>query len=392
MPEENNKNKKKHREKSDLSLAEYRLVPVEEFENDIEDENSLDLTTLFQLLLDNRKTIYKIVSASFIIGILIAVLSPIEYQTRATLMPELSNEAAASGAAGLLQKYGGLLGLNSTSLTGNNPSMINVTLYPDIIRSTPFMLKLMSIKVHSTKYDTTVTIYHYFNDVYKPSIFSYIRKYTLGLPELIKGLFVKNKVQSLLNNSQKGLIQITKKQESVVNSLRARLSASVDNQTGIITISSKMPEAQMSAVVAKNMIQLLKNYVIQYRTQKAMQNYLFIKGQYEKAKKRFQDSQDTLAKYQDENSNLATAQAQTHLKRLQDEYSLAYNLYNSLAQEKEQARIQVQQNTPIFKILEPATIPIKKSSPKRKMIVMLSIFLGLFFGTAVVLLTKDVNK
>ena len=158
-----------------------------------------------------------------------------------------------------------------------------------------------------------------------------------------------------------------------------------------------MPEAEMSAILANKMIFLLKNYVTDYRTQKAKQDYDFIKGQYEQAKARFQKAQDTLAKFQDQNLNLATAQAQTRLKSLQDEYNLAYNVYTGLAQQMEQARIQVQQNTPVFKILEPATVPIKKSSPKRVIILILSVMFGVFVGIWFVIgkdayLRKNSNK
>ena len=380
---DHNKKPRKHSE-TGLDLAEYRLVPVEAIEDEDEDKDTIDLMALAKTVWDNRKTVYKVVGGFVVIGLLIALLSPVEYDTEATLMPELPNSGSASGAAGLLQKYGGLLGINSSSL-GSDQSAINPMLYPNIIQSTPFMLELMNQKISSTKYDTTVTVFAYFNDVYTASIFSYLLKYTVGLPGQIKKLFGEKKVVAIQDTSS-GVINLTSDQKGVMKNLSSRLSASVDDQSGIITITSEMPEAGMSAILARRTIYLLKKYVTDYRIQKAQQDYDFIKGQYNTAKTRFEKAQDTLASYQDQNLNLATAEAQTHLKRLQDQYNLTYNLYNSLAQQLEQARIQVQQNTPVFKILEPVTIPLVKNKPKRKVILVISIVLGLVVGIGLLMM------
>jgi len=367
---------------------------VEAIEDEDEDKDTIDLVALAKTVWENRKTVYKVVGIFVVIGLLIAFLSPVEYDTQATLMPELPNSGSASGAAGLLQKYGGLLGINSSSLGGGDQSTINPMLYPNIVQSTPFMLELMNQKVHSARYDTTVTVFTYFNDVYTPSVFSYVLRYTIGLPGQIKKWFSSpdNKLPAnSIQNSSDGVIHLTKKQKDVMKNLGNRLSASVDDQSGIITISSEMPEAEMSAILAQKMISLLKDYVTDYRTQKATQDYDFIKGQYEQAKARFQKAQDTLATFQDQNLNLATAQAQTKLKSLQDQYNLAYNVYTGLAQQMEQARIQVQQNTPVFKVLEPATVPIKKSSPKRITILVMSFFAGIILGIVLILYLNIFN-
>jgi len=385
---ESDNNKKHTRESSDLPLAEYRLVPVEEFEEQDKDKDSIDLIELAKTIWDNRITIYKTIGIFIILGLLIAFLSPVEYQSQATLMPELPNSGSASGAAGLLQKYGGLLGINSSSLSSSDQSMINPMLYPNIVQSTPFMLELMNQKVHSGKYDTTLSVFSYFNKVYSPGVFSYILKYTIGLPGQIKKLIKGEKIGKNIPDTTGGVIRLTKEQQQVIHKLSRRLTVNIDNQSGIITISSGMPEAKMSAILANKMIVLLKDYVTRYRTQKATQDYDFIKGQYEQAKVRFQKAQDTLATFQDRNLNLATAQAQTKLKSLQDKYNLAYNVYNSLAQQLEQSRIQVQQNTPIFKVLEPATVPIVKSQPKRKVIVIISFIMGLVIGISMIIIKR----
>lgn len=379
QPDDQDKRSRKHPEEAGENLADYQQLPLEAIEEKDKDRDTIDLVALVKTIWENRKTVYKVAGIFVVIGLLIAFLSPVEYNTQATLMPELPNPGSSSNAAGLLQKYGGLLGLNSSDLNSSNLSAISPILYPNIIHSTPFMLELMNQRVYSTEYDTTVTIFTYFNDVYTPSVLSYLFKYTIGLPAQIKKLFVGENETTAIDTSG-GVVQLTEDQKEVMNELTGRLSASVDDQSGVIKISSEMPEAKMSAILANKTIDFLKTYVTGYRIQKATQDYDFIKGQYEQAKARFQLAQDTLATFQDQNVNLATAQAQTKLKSLQDEYNLAYNVYTGLAQQMEQAKIQVQQNTPVFKVLEPATVPIKKTSPKRGFILVGTIIFGIFFG------------
>ncbi|WP_258861653.1 GNVR domain-containing protein [Marinilabilia salmonicolor] len=59
---------------------------------------------------------------------------------------------------------------------------------------------------------------------------------------------------------------------------------------------------------------------------------------------------------------------------------MASQVYQSLAEQKEQAEIAVKKDTPAFSIIEPVKVPIEKSAPKRSMILVVSLFLGGFIG------------
>jgi len=63
---------------------------------------------------------------------------------------------------------------------------------------------------------------------------------------------------------------------------------------------------------------------------------------------------------------------------------LIYSVYSELAKQLEQAKIQVKQDTPVFTIIEPISVPIKKSKPNRPMILLIWLFLGGVLGTGVV--------
>ncbi len=59
---------------------------------------------------------------------------------------------------------------------------------------------------------------------------------------------------------------------------------------------------------------------------------------------------------------------------------LAYEVYKSLAQQLEDSKIKVKEETPVFTIIEPIVIPIQKSEPLRIFITITFMLIG-FLGT-----------
>jgi len=72
--------------------------------------------------------------------------------------------------------------------------------------------------------------------------------------------------------------------------------------------------------------------------------------------------------------------AMTKEEQLQFEFNIAFNIYNSMEQELEQAKIQLKKDTPIFTIMEKASIPLGPSKPNKPLIIIFSLFLGFFVG------------
>jgi uncharacterized protein involved in exopolysaccharide biosynthesis len=64
-------------------------------------------------------------------------------------------------------------------------------------------------------------------------------------------------------------------------------------------------------------------------------------------------------------------------QRLQADYLLTQSVYNELSKQLEQAKIKVQEETPVFKTLEPAVVPIQKSGPKRAIIMAICAVAGI---------------
>ena len=57
--------------------------------------------------------------------------------------------------------------------------------------------------------------------------------------------------------------------------------------------------------------------------------------------------------------------------------TLTFNVYNSLAQKYEQDKLKVQEQTPVYAIIDPATVPLKAISPNKVIIIMAFLFMAL---------------
>ena len=307
-------------------------------------------------------TIIKITGAFLVLGLFIALFSPKEYSTSATMMPEM--QSAQSGASGLLQQYGGMLGISGSQLSGSGTEgTIPPQLYPNIVQSLPYQVELMNTEVYFSRYDTTATVHDFFSEIHSPfSLAGFIKGFTIGLPGKIIGLFKSEEEQDRplpQKVDREAVFSLSKEQMGTVKTLHQRLSISVDQQTGVLTLTSSFPDPLAAAEIGRVAINLLKEQVKEYRTQKARQNLEFVQEQVEVARKRFEEAQNTLAKFRDSNINLATAKAETREQELQSQYDLAFNLYNSLTQRQEQAKLDLQEETPVLSVLQPVSVPLE---------------------------------
>ena len=79
-----------------------------------------------------------------------------------------------------------------------------------------------------------------------------------------------------------------------------------------------------------------------------------------------------------------SALAQTSMEVLQSEYDVAEKVYSELAKQLETQKIQVKEDTPVFTILKPVSVPIEKSKPNRPLILIIWTFLGGILGIGMV--------
>lgn len=393
MSNEKNEHHGPEPKKSARIESEIRYVPLDirPLKNDDEE---IKLAEILQKLWDGRKVILKTVIIFAIIGLLVGLLSVEEYTSEVKVMPERQEGMALGRLGGLAQQFGFSAGAQQTS------DGISANLYPSIIKSDIFVQELMNYKVLLPDRSEEVTLEEYFKKYQKNSIIGLVLTYTIKLPFTLKNWLMSRaednttSVDSAVVESEKQsrLIRMSKEDWRILKKIKDRISANMDPETGVVTVSVQMQDAEIAANVADEVVQKLSEYITEKRTEKARRDVEFIEERFEEAEDRFEEAQKELATFNDANRGQLTAMARTEEQKLLSRYDLNFNLYNSLAERLEEARIKLQEETPVVNILEPAAIPYRRSKPKRTQLLILSILFGGVVGIGLIFGLEVWNK
>ena len=346
-----------------------------QIQENINSEMTIDIGKIFKVIKINKWTILIVTIFSAALGIFIAVNIPNEYASQVQILPELESKDAAGG----LSKFKSLAGLAGVDLGGmGGTDAVRPDLYPNILQSTPFLMNVMNMKVYASKYKKTMIMSKFMEENENQELSTRI----FGKSD------DKEKDMPIINPQTIPLetIRLDKKQDDLIKDLQKRVGTTLDKKTGVISISAKMQDPVIAATIVRYAQDYLTNYVVNYRTEKTLKDIKFLGERLNEAKRRYDNALYSYSSYQDRNKGLFLNIAKDQGKKLQYEVDLSYNLYSELAKQLEEAKIKVHRETPIFKVLEPAQIPVKKSEPKRSVMVIGFAFLGLILSMFYVLI------
>lgn len=337
----------------------YQQPDVQEPEND---ELNIDWMEILRKIIAIRKTLYKAAGVGVVLGIIIALSIPKQYTVTVTLSPEMSGDKASGGLASLASSFLG-------GAASNSPDALNATLAPDIVASTPFILELFNTRVQTLdgKLDTTLVAYL---DEQQSPWFSYIVKAPGMAIGAIKSLFSEKVDTTTVLNP----FQLTEKEFNKVENIRKIILADVDKKTAKTTISVTLQDPKVTAIVADSVVAKLQQYIIDYRIKKAKEDCAYLEQLYKERQQEYYEAQSKYAHYFDSNRNIALQSVRAEQERLQNDMNLAYQVYSQVAQQLQVARAKIQEEKPVFAVVEPATVPLQPSGTSRKVILVGVVF------------------
>lgn len=344
-----------------------------------DDELQIDWMGILRQVLAIRKKLYKAAAVGVVLGILIALGTPKQYTVSITLSPEMGSSKSGSGLASIVASFPG------GSIGSDSPDALNATLTPDIVASTPFLLELFDARVVSQdkQIDTTFTAYL---DEQKSSWMGYVLKAPGMAISGIKSLFSEKKEKTA--TIQKGAIELNEKDAAKLGSLRQAITVEADKKTAITTLSVTLQDPKVTATIADSVVSKLQQYITAYRTSKAKEDCQYLEKLYKERQQEYYDAQQRYARYVDANSNVVFQSTLAERERLQNDMNLAYQVYSQVAQQLQVARAKVQEEKPVFAVVEPAVVPLNPSGTSRKVIVLGFLFLAVAFTGAWELLGK----
>ena len=337
--------------------------------NHVDEEIEIDLMDILRRIVGIRKAIYKAAGIGLLIGIVVAISIPKQYTVTVTLSPEM-------GSA----KEGGLSGL-AASFLGNGVTMgdatdaLNASLSADIVSSTPFLMELSAMKIPVTR-NEVMTLDTDLDEESSPWW-----SYVIGLSSMaiggVKSLFISEEDEFMSSDkASHGTIELSKKESVKIETLKRKIAASVDKKTAMTTVAVTFQNPKVAAIVADSVVGKLQEYIINYRTSKAKEDCVYLERLFKERQQEYYVAQKKYADYLDSHDNIILQSARAEQERLQNDMSLAYQVYSQVASQLQVARAKVQEEKPVFAVVEPAVVPLDPSGTSKKIYVLAFIFLS----------------
>ena len=354
------------------------------YNNPQEEDDGIDIMGLVKQLWDGRKTVIIVTSIFIVLGLVAALTMKRTYNVNTVLVPQMSSRSNSS-----LGSLAALAGIDLSSMN-NAGGDLSPLVYPQIVNSVPFRKELMYTPLHYAKADTAVSMYTYAKEYVKPTVMSYVLKYTIGLPGVILGAIRGEKAELVLpggqgegNNEPKPIL-LTKEEVELMKVLSQNVNLSVDKKEGYLTLSVTGSEPIQTAELALKALQLLQSEVTRFRTEKAQDNLDYIQARYNEIKKEAETYQAQLATIKDRSQNMPTTRSRIEQERIQNKYNVANSIYSEMAKQLETAKMQVKRDTPVLTVIQPVTVPNKPSNSRAKTLIVWT-FLGGILGCGIVL-------
>ena len=353
--------------------------------NHNDEEIEIDLMDLLRKVIGIRKKIYKAAGIGLVIGIIVAISIPKQYTVEVTLSPEMGNNKGG-GLSGLAASF-----LGSGVTMGDGTDALNASLSADIVSSTPFLLELSAMEIPISKNEVMAL------SIYLDEESSPWWSYVIGFPGMViggvKSLFTGGDEPISYDKASQGAIELSKKELKKIETLKKMISASVDKKTSMTSVAVTFQTPRVAAVVADSVVKKLQEHIIDYRTSKAKEDCGYLEKLFKERQQEYYAAQQKYADYLDSHDNIILQSVRAEQERLQNDMSLAYQVYSQVASQLQVARAKVQEEKPVFAVVEPAVVPLEPSGTSRKVYVLAFIFLSVCIVIFLNLFGKDfLNK
>ena len=333
-----------------------------------QDMPELDIMDLVARLWNKRYMIIKWSVLGALMGLVVGFSIPKTYKASVTLAPE-TQQKVGSGVSSIAS----MMGVNlNTSVDA-----ISVEMFPDVVHSTPFIVDLFDLPVTFERKDSVMTLplVEYMKNYQKKPWWNAIIKAPFKVLAWGINLVFPQEVKD--SEGELNPINLPKKEREVVEFFAENIQVVVDKKNSKTSMAILLQDPLVASTVMDAITENLKIYMSDYRTSKIRQDIDNLQIICEQRREDYYNAQHAYAKYVDSNKNVNLQSAQVEKERLQQEMNLAYQVYSQVASQLEASRIQAEQAKPVFVIINPVTVPIKKAAPsKAKLLIIYTFFAG----------------
>lgn len=365
-----------------METNENNVTPVQQ------EEEGIDIMAIIRRLWDGRKTIFICLGIFIALGLVAAITMKRTYTVKTVMVPQL-NSRQNSSLGSLAALMGVDLGVQASTAD------LSPLVYPEIVNSVPYRLELMHTPLHFTKCDYPISMFDYILGGFdKPTVFMYIKRYTIGLPGLIISAIRGPQPEIEYNVGNDSITEggepaprpliVTVNEQKMIDVFGRVVSLDVNKKEGYITLIVNGMEPIQTAELALKAQQLLQDEVTRHRIEKSEKELEYIQARFDEVKKENDVYQELLATITDRSQSLTNSRDRIERDRILAKYTVSNAIFNELAKQLEQAKMQVKRDTPAYAIIEPVTIPMKPSNSRAKTLIVWTFF-GFIVGCGIVL-------
>ena len=306
---------------------------------------------------------------AMVFALVLYIMAPKEYEVSVRFLPDVP----AGESNSILSQLGGAALLGGKTMGNSSGDFIDPSVYAEIVGSTPFLFHFVEGNIRHSEYGD-ISLREFYRDHKQDDFFTLLKKYTIQLPDRFKKPSSITPEEARDSFEQKGKLQ--GKDETIINDLKNKFSISYKPELGIVIFSVNFYDAQAAKGLAEEGTKSIIDFLVEYKSQKAIRNLEFVEERYAEAQTTFYKTQTELAEFKDRNLNIWSASAKVKEERLVMEFNRANSVYDNLTQQLELAKLKVQEDTPVFSTIEPPLVPRKPTSPNPLLYLAGALFLG----------------
>lgn len=350
---------------------------------------NIDILPLLAKLYHKKLFVCTFSIAFGILGIIVALTSDRKYTASEVVVPEQEQDMKSS----LMNSLSSFMDISTA--VGSEEGAYNVTIFPEMASSKPFLASLLKVKVipspkkkgnmsgNDTK-QKPVTLYDYYTDPSKMSL-------PERLIESVAKMIHFTKMDSLENSKAINFTHFTKKQEGLIKLLDKSTDIVINKKTGITTISFTIDDPFIAQQMADTISVRLQQMVTDYKTIKAKEKLAYYTKMSKEARIHLLHLQKRYAAAADENFFVQLQSVKGNIDRLEQDAILAENAYSTIEKQRISAEMELQDKKPVFVVLEPAVYPNKANSSRAIVVIMYGM-LGFILSSIWAIWGNDIVK
>lgn len=326
-----------------------------------------NLVKAFFVLWNKKKMFFKVWSITFVLSCIWIFPQPRTYTCSVSVSPESSDDDLAGGLSSLAANFG----LSMGNMGGQDA--IYPQLYPELFGSVEFLVGLMDIPVQTIDGQLQTDYFDYIAFHQKENLLLWpINHARVALHEWLN----PNKPVPGIDGQRFNPFRLDRHTTEVFKGVKQKIRCKYSKTTDVVTITIEDQDPLICATMADSVRMHLQAFISDYRTNKARQDYHQYEALTQKAELEYERVKAEYVVYADAHGSDNMMSSKTTLKDMENKMDLQYSVYKAMHSRMDAAMIKMQERTPVFTVLTPATVPVKPARPKRMIFVAAMLFLA----------------